>query len=100
MSARHATHSALLALGDLPPSLFFFVFLFCFVLFCFLGGLEAVNPGQVHSPLAVYLVSFYAIGCLLISVVFGLRWTYIIFVMKWIKRGNLCWFILPNPNPK
>ena len=30
------------------------------------------------------------------SVVFGLRF----FVMKWIKRRNLCRFILPNPNPK
>ena len=51
-STHHATHSALLALVVVPPSLFFFV------LVCFLGGLEAVNSGQVHSPLAAYLVSF------------------------------------------
>jgi len=70
MSAHCATHSALLALGFLLPSLFFFVFLFCSVL---LWGLETVNPGQVHSPLAALLVSFYALGCLVISVVFGLR---------------------------
>ena len=54
-STHHATHSALLALVVVPPSLFFFV------LVCFLGGLEAVNPGQVHSPLAAYLVSFYGV---------------------------------------
>jgi len=71
MSAHHATHSALLALGVLPPSLFFFVSLFCVVFW----GLEAVNPGQVHSPLADFLVSFYALSCLVIGVVFGLGWT-------------------------
>ena len=68
-STHHATHSALLALGVVPPSLFFFV------LVCFLGGLEPVNSGQVHSPLAAYLVSFYALWCLVIGVGFGLRWT-------------------------
>ena len=26
-------------------------------------------------------------------------WTLTNFVMKWIRRGNLCQFILPNPNP-
>ena len=55
MSTHHATHSALLTLGVVLPSLLFFVFAF------FGGGLEAVNPGQVHSPLAAYLVSFYGV---------------------------------------
>src|SRR5882724_10779301 len=105
MSAHHDTHSAWLALGVFLPSLFFlclFGFFFFFFFFFFFGvglGLEAVNPGQVLSPLAAFLVSFLSFLCLVISVVFGLGWTWINFVMKWIKRGNLCWFILPNPNP-
>jgi len=81
------------------PSLFFLCF--CFVLFCFFwGGLEAVDPGQVHSPLAAFLVIFYALGFLVISVVFGLGSTWIIFVLKWIKRGNLCRFLTLTINKK
>jgi len=75
------------------------LFLFFFFFFWGGGGFGAVNPGQVHSPLAAFLVSLLSFVCLIISVVFGLGWTCIIFVMKWIKRGNLCQFIMPNHNP-
>ena len=50
VSIHHATHSALLALGVLLPSCpLFFI---CVYLFCFLGGLEAMNVGQVHGQLS------------------------------------------------
>jgi len=60
-SAHHATHSASLALGvcHRPPFPLCFLFGFCF----FLRGLEAVNVGPVHSPLAAFLVRFYALHC-------------------------------------
>src|SRR5882724_4933508 len=74
-----------------PP--FPLCFLFGFV---FLGGLEAVNPGQVHSPLAAFIVSFYALHCNLYCIWMDSD----NFVMKWIKKGNPCQFALPNPNPK
>ena len=84
---------ALLALGLFLPSLFFLCafFWFCF----FLEGLVAVNIGQVNSPqAAVFLDSFliYLIAVLYIDPDN--------FIMKWITRGSLCQFILPNPNPK
>jgi len=63
------------------------------------GGLEAVNPGQVHSPLAALLVSFLS-ASLVFCVVFGIRMTLHNFVMKLIIRGNLCQCIVSNPNPK
>ena len=51
-------------------------FSLCFLFFIlFWGGLEAVNPGWVHSPLAAFLVSFYALYCLVIGVVFVFRST-------------------------
>src|SRR5882724_3319927 len=102
MSTHHDTHSAWLALGVFPPSFFFPFFFFLWLAFGFFPpffffpffffwwggeGLEAVNPGQVLSPLAAFLVSFLSFLCLVISVVFGLGWTLINFVMKWIKRG-------------
>ena len=67
MSTHHATHSELPAIGVLPPSHFLF--------FIFEGDLEAVNPGQVLSPLAAFLVSFLFFLCLVIGVVFALGWT-------------------------
>ena len=63
------------------------------------GGLEAVNPGQVHSPLAALLVSFLS-ASLVFCVVFGIGMTLHNFVMKLIIRGNLCQCIVSNPNPK
>src|SRR5882724_7910477 len=50
-SAHHATHSASLALGILPPSFFFFVFSFWFCCFVGFGGCEFWPGSQPLSRL-------------------------------------------------
>src|SRR5882724_10304749 len=55
-SPHHAPHAALLALGVFHHPSFLFASSFWL---CFMGGWEAVNPGQVHSPPAAIVDSFY-----------------------------------------
>jgi len=74
----------------------FLVFFFFGVVF--LGGLEAVNPGQVHGPqAAIIIVPKTFSHCLVIGVVFQLSHN---FVMKMDQKGKSMRVIWPNPNPK
>jgi len=89
-----------LVLGVFPPYLFFFLWWYVFLFIVCFGGFGGCESWQGSQPLSCLLVSFHFLHCLVTGVVFWLGWIKHNFVMKWMKMGNLCQFICPNPNPK